>query len=420
MKKALQVILHILGFPALIALVVLINLPIIKGGISYGVMVFVGVIVAAVMALIYYIAFICVVKSKKKSILKQTVTLCLVVFFTLCGFWIVVDIALPNFFADATSKTVFYEDLVDNYQARADVHVALKDEYIRRAYNAHNLPRENEEGGYTLEEYQEQGVRNANVQKLLTIQFASIDSDGYASFVDPWIGMANDDRLTIPTLIHLMTDDRTKNMENVDFALYDEALKQVKNDPVLWNVLDMMGKPMDIDMELDGTVSLVINLLSNDLAKIIGDKDILGSPIYISYNGKAITLTPSNESRGVLDYMSMAWLNNNGLLYAIVTLISVRTVFLIFAGWMILTNFMIGLLRGMGKEKVNLVKVKRGKGKEEEPARADRPANRGYDANQYRYGYVVAPNFYPQINMAEIRRQLIRDSRETRRDDYED
>ena len=82
MKKALQVILHILGFPALIALVVLINLPIIKGGISYGVMVFVGVIVAAVMALIYYIAFICVVKSKKKSILKQTVTLCLVVFFT--------------------------------------------------------------------------------------------------------------------------------------------------------------------------------------------------------------------------------------------------------------------------------------------------------------------------------------------------
>lgn len=421
MKKALQVILHILGFPALIALVVLINLPIIQEGISYGVMVFVGVIVAVVMALIYYIAFICVVKSKKKSKLKQTITLCLVVFFTLCGFWIVVDIALPDFFANATSNTVYYEDLVDNYQARADVHVALKDEYIRRAYNAHNLPREGEPGGLTLEEYQKQGVRNENVQKLLTIQFASIDSDGYASFVDPWIGMANDDRLTIPTLIHLMTDDRTKNMENVDYALYDEALEQVKNDPVLWNVLDMMGKPMDIDMELDGTVSIVISLISGDLAKIIGDKDILGSPIYISYNGKAITLTPSNESRGVLDYMSMAWLNNNGLLYAIVTLISVRTVFLIFAGWMILTNFMIGLLRGMGKEQINLVKVKKGKGKEEEPARAaDRPVNNGYGAAPYRYGYVVAPNVYPQINMAEIRRQLIRDSREARRDNYED
>lgn len=421
MKKALQVILHILGFPALIALVVLINLPIIKEGISYGVMVFVGVIVAVVMALIYYIAFICVVKSKKKSKLKQTITLCLVVFFTLCGFWIVVDIALPDFFADATSSTVYYEDLVDNYQARADVHVALKDEYIRRAYNAHNLPHEDEPGGLTLEEYQKQGVRNENVQKLLTIQFASIDSDGYASFVDPWIGMANDDRLTIPTLIHLMTDDRTKNMENVDYALYDEALKQVKNDPVLWNVLDMMGKPMDMEMELDGTVSLVINLISGDLANIIGDKDILGSPIYISYNNKTITLTPSNESRGVLDYMSMAWLNNNGLLYAIVTLISVRTVFLIFAGWMILTNFMIGLLRGMGKEQVNLVKVKKGKGKEEEPSRAaDRPVNNGYGAAPYRYGYVVAPNVYPQINMAEIRRQLIRDSREARRDNYED
>lgn len=425
MKKALQVILHILGFPALIALVVLINLPIIQEGISYGVMVFVGVIVAVVMALIYYIAFICVVKSKKKSKLKQTITLCLVVFFTLCGFWIVVDIALPDFFANATSNTVYYEDLVDNYQARADVHVALKDEYIRRAYNAHNLPREGEPGGLTLEEYQKQGVRNENVQKLLTIQFASIDSDGYASFVDPWIGMANDDRLTIPTLIHLMTDDRTKNMENVDYALYDEALKQVKNDPVLWNVLDMMGKPMDIELSIDGEIGkllpTIISLASGDLANIIGDKDILGSPIYISYNGKAITLTPSNESRGVLDYMSMAWLNNNGLLYAIVTLISVRTVFLIFAGWMILTNFMIGLLRGMGKEQVNLVKVKKGKGKEEEPARAaDRPVNNGYGAAPYRYGYVVAPNVYPQINMAEIRRQLIRDSREARRDNYED
>lgn len=424
MKKALQVILHILGFPALIALVVLINLPIIKEGISYGVMVFVGVIVAVVMALIYYIAFICVVKSKKKSKLKQTVTLCLVVFFTLCGFWIVVDIALPDFFANATSNTVYYEDLVDNYQARADVHVALKDEYIRRAYNAHNLPHEDEPGGLTLEEYQKQGVKNENVQKLLTIQFASIDSDGYASFVDPWIGMANDDRLTIPTLIHLMTDDRTKNMENVDFALYDEALKEVKNDPVLWNVLDMMGKPMDIELSIDGTVGsllpMVIPLASGDLAKIIGDKDILGSPIYISYNGKAITLTPSNESRGVLDYMSMAWLNNNGLLYAIVTLISVRTVFLIFAGWMILTNFMIGLLRGMSKEQVNLVKVKKGKGQEEPARAADRPVNNGYGAAPYRYGYVVAPNVYPQINMAEIRRQLIKDSREARRDNYED
>ncbi len=424
MKKALQVILHILGFPALIALVVVINLPIIKGGISYGVMVFVGIIVAVVMALIYYIAFICVVKSKKKSKLKQTITLCLVIFFTLCGFWIVVDFALPDFFADATSNTVYYEDLVDNYQARADVHVALKDEYIRRAYNAHNLPHENEEGGYTLEEYQEQGVRNENVKKLLTIQFASIDSDGYASFVDPWIGMANDDRLTIPTLIHLMTDDRTKNMENVDFALYDAALEKVKNDPVLWNVLDMMGKPMDIELNIGGEVGdllpAAIPLMSNDIAKIIGDKDILGSPIYISYNGKAITLTPSNESRGVLDYMSMAWLNNNGLLYAIVTLMSVRTVFLIFAGWMILTNFMIGLLRGMGKEDVKL--VKEGKGKKTEQMRSGREENAGYGNMQapYRYGYVVAPNVYPQINMAEIRRQLMRDGRAARRDDYED
>lgn len=418
MKKALQVILHLLGFPALIALVVLVNLPIIKGGISYGIMVFVGIIVTVVMAIIYYIAFICVVKSKKKSILKQTITLILVVFFTLCGFWVVVDVALPDFFSDATSGTVYYEDLVDNYRARSIVHEELLAEYIRRAYNAHNLPQEGEEGGMSLEQYQEQGYRNENVKKLLTIQFASIDKDGYASFVDPWIGMANDDRLTIPTLIHLLTDDRTATMENVDFALYDSALKTVKEDPVLWNVLDMMGKPMDIELDLSGVnvggldlgalMPIIISAASEDVANIIGDKDILGSPIYLSYKGKTLTLTPSNESRGVLDYMSMAWLNNNGLLYAIVTLISVRNLFLIFAGWMILTNFMIGLLRGMGKEKIALVKVK---GNKKEETRRQQPET-GYVAKPYRYSYVeVAPGDFGKINMGEIRRALIRDSR---------
>lgn len=408
MKKALQVILHILGYPAFLAIVILVNIPIIKGGISYGVMVFVGIIVAAVMALIYYIAFACVVKSKKKSKLKQTITLCLVVFFTLCAFWVVIDFALPDFFADATSNTVYYEDLVDNYQARADVHVALKDEYIRRAYNAHNLPHEDEDGGYTLEEYQEQGMRNENVQKLLTIQFASIDSDGYASFVDPWIGMANDNRLTIPTLIHLMTDDRTKNMENVDFALYDEALEEVKNDPVKWNVLDMMGSSMDMDLDL-GEYGFIISLVGPDVAEIIGDEDILGSPIYISYKDAKLTLTPSNETRGVLDYMSMAWLNNNGLLYAIVTLMTVRNISFIFAAWIIVLNFMIGLLRGMSKDKTPLLKGKKG----EQPQQERERGNQSYGMVPYKYGYVsVAANAYPQINMAEIRRQLIRDSRE--------
>ncbi len=440
MKKVLQFILHLLGFPLLIGLVVLINLPIIEGGIGYGLMVFVGIIITVVMALIYYIAFICLVKSKKKSKLKQTITLILIVFFCLSGLWLVADVAIPDFFQGATSGTVFYEDLVDNYQARAIVHEDLLAEYIRRAYNAQNLPYEpvykynkkgeitgidtddngNNKGEPSLKDYLAEGYANENVQKLLTIQFASIDKDGYASFVEPWIAMANDDRLTIPTLIHLLTDDRTATMENVDYALYDEALKEVKSDPVMWNVLDMMGKPMDLELDMTGVniagldlgklMPTLIKMVSADVANIIGDEDILGSPIYLEYEGTTLSLVPSNESRGVLDYMSMAWLNNNGLLYAVVTLLSVRNLFLLFAGWMILTNFLIGLLRGMGKETNSLVKIKGGKGKDKNDKKASPERNVTVLPNGYRYGYVDVPAT-GYIDYGAIRNTLIKESR---------
>lgn len=419
MKKALQVILHILGFPALIALVVLVNLPIIKGGMSYGIFVFVGVIVAVVMAIIYYIAFLCVVKSKKKSITKQTITLILVIFFCLCGLWVVADVALPDFLASATSNTIFYEDLVDNYQARALVNEALLDEYILRNYNNGNLPNE-KNGGLTLKQYQEEGVRNEKVKQLLTIHFASIDKDGYKSFVEPWIGMANGGRLTIPTLVHLLLDER--ELQNVDYYLYDEALKEVQTDPVMWNVLDMLGKPMDIAMDIEGMlagmegmegiaglVPVIFGAIQGPAADIT--ESLLGSPIYVTYADKTITLTPSNESRGVLDYQSMAWLDSNGLLYAVVTLISVRNIFLIFAIWIILLNFAIGMLRGMGKEHKKVKYDEKG---------GSAPAYRGNAAGYpypYPYGFVqIQGNDYGYLDMNRIRKNLIQGSQNGRMD----
>jgi hypothetical protein len=79
-------------------------------------------------------------------------------------------------------------------------------------------------------------------------------------------------------------------------------------------------------------------------------EDITGSPIFLGIDGVSIQLVPSNQSRGVLDYQSMGWLNSNGLLYIIVMLFSTRKLFLIWAAVLVVTNFMIGLLRGMGKE----------------------------------------------------------------------
>lgn len=399
MKKFLQVLLHVLGFPLLILAVVLVSLPMWKEGASYGIMVFVGLIITLVMAIIYYITFICVVKSKKKSKTKQTMILIVVIFVCLCGLWCVFDLALPDFLAGATSNTIFYEDLVDNYQARSTVNKALLDEYITRNYNAGNLP-DKEHGGKTLNQYLKDGYTD-QVKELLTIHFASIDGDGYASFVNPWIGMANDGRLTIPTLVHLLLDER--ELKEVDYYLYDKATQEIKRDKLKWNVLDMLGNDMEIAMDIEGMLKgmdipgaelivtalpgLVDSMLKAPLADIV--EGLLGSPIYVSVNGQGITLTPSNESRAVLDYQSMAWFNSNGLLYAVVTLLSTRNLFLIFAGWLILSNFLIGVLRGMGKEhrsakaKANLEPVNRANFQSHQ-----QPVS-NFTPMPYPYGYVV-------------------------------
>lgn len=375
MKKVLQVLCHILMFPALIGLVIWADFAMIRDEFgNYGIMVLVGAIVAAVMALIYYIAFIANVAQKKKTITRQTISLILVVFFCLGGLWCVVDIALPDILANATSKTLYYEDLVDNYEARMVVNKALLDEYITRNYNNGNLPTEDENGDeIPLDTYLKQGLKNEKVKFMLVYHFKSIDTNGYKSFVAPWIGMANDDRLTIPTLVHLLLDERNWDetiYEGIDYkesmfgpetTLDTQALldDMEVNDQFKWNVLDMMGTSMEIELSLAGVdfgaynalkdiIPNAVKLLEPDIAGLT--EAVTGSPIYLSYDGKAIKLTPSNESRGVLDYMSMAWLDSNGLLYAVVGLLSIRNIFLYGAAWIILMNFIIGMLRGMGKE----------------------------------------------------------------------
>jgi len=351
MKKGLQVLLHILGFPAMLAVIAIVSVPIIADGMSYGIMVFVGLIVAVLMTVIYYVCFAIITKSKKKSKTKQTISLVLTVFFILCFFWIVVDIALPNFFADATSDTIYYEDIIDDYAARAAVNKALMDEYVRRNYMNGNLggkvhSLEDEEEIEELEKYQKEGIKNDEVKKLLTIHFASIDGNGYATFTQPWISLATSDRLTIPTLIHLLLDER--KFEELSDELYADAVEGLSRDPLKWkwNVLDMMGEDMALPMET--SFNGPIKIIGGVVAPLT--EAIVGSPLIISANDESIILIPSNEARGVLDYQSMAWLNANGLIYAIVTLMVTRKFFFIFGAFMIFSNFAIGMLRGMGDE----------------------------------------------------------------------
>lgn len=422
MKKVLQIILHILGFPLLIALVIIFSLNMFKLGISYGVMAFVGLIITVVMAIIYYLVFFLMKKSGKKSIYKQTIVSIIVAAVCLGGLWIFIDVALPDFLADATSNTIYYEDLADDYNARAEVNKALLDDFIKLNFENGNLSKKK------LSVYLEEGYRNEEVQKLIETNFQSIDKDGYATFVGPWIDFANNDRMTIPTLVHLLFNKR--DLEEMPFLIV--VGEEMQDDPVTWTVLDMAGDEMVFDLGEDGmgvldsvmagaidfmfrgAIDKILVAVTNGLSS----EDVVGAPIYLKLeNGSVLKIIPSNSQRGVLDYMKMAWLDSNSMIIMITALFSIRKLFLIFAGVLIITTYAIGLLREeqTGKDygdDVNGSEKKSKKSKSSNSADANLP-NEKVATDRY-YGnksnsYVVIREG-EELNMEKMTQQLLYDA----------
>lgn len=372
---------------------------------NYGVFVFVGAIVAVVMGLIYYVCYAAITskkRKKKKSIFNQTLRLCMVVVITMTGLWCVCDIALPDFLAEATSRTIYYEDLADGWSDRAEVNEDLLNTFIEMSVKAGTLPKGNMKTNEAIEYYQAKGLKESiaelsdneyykTIGGLFEIQYQSINANGYQTFTHPWIDFATSDRLTIPCLVHLLLDKRelvadqitnsdfckvketadgNKEITAVLFAEYDKTTKKIVLNDVNWTVLDMLGTDNVINLDsvaqsIPGGLKFLIKPLVNEesgliykllqaVSQIVGDEDILGSEVSVNAEMTdttlTVTLTPSNKARGVLGYQEMAWLDSNGLIYALVTLFSCRRVFLIFAVWGVLINLLIGVTRGMCKE----------------------------------------------------------------------
>ena len=415
MRKFFTAILHILGYPVLIAVVVLLNFNIIATQFkNYNIFTLVGLIVTVLMTAIYYICYACITKKprqnkkkkstkKRKSIFNQTVRICMVVVITLTGLWVVCDIALPDFLADATSSTIYYEDLADGWDDRADVNEELLNTFIELSVKAGTLPYDSEAMSEeeAIEYYIDAGINKAvpelgdneyygDVAGLFAIQYQSINANGYTTFTHPWIDFATSNRLTIPCLIHLLLDEReitqgaitldeytnvvenedgTTEVDTVFFAVCEkkeDGTSEIKLEGVNWTVLDMLGTDNVIDLgSLKNSLPPVVNdmlpLIKNakiieklldKLIPIVAEEELLGSGlnVLIDLDTFVITLRPTNAERGVLGYQEMAWLDSNGLIYALVTLFSLRRVFLIAAAYLVVINLLIGCARGMLKE----------------------------------------------------------------------
>lgn len=401
MKTFFKVLLYILGFPLMIAAVVYVSLPILDAGKTYGIYVYGGIAVTAVIGLLYIIVGLITWGTSRKAktiagIRKATAALVVAAVVLTTGVWFAIDKLMPDILDDATSGTILYEDVRDDYLARAEYHQLLLDKFIEMNVANKNLT------SMTLEEYKEEGYRNEEVKTLLHENFVSIDQDGYASFVGPWIDLANDSRMTIPTIVHLIINDRLESTENPDresiiFIYKGEGREEadLTASPIRWTVLDMQEGALSFNIDalsmlsgledetLKGLITGILtsegttNMIEGFLEPILGalndaikDEALAGSVITIGVNIVSdsdillddslvkgninISITPANNSRGMWDYMHMAWLNSNDLLFLVISLFPARRIMLFFGGLVVILSLIIGAIRE-SQYKKNLV-----------------------------------------------------------------
>ncbi len=403
MKNVLKTILYIIGFPVLVGLVVLNSLIIYEEGGSYGFWPFAGLLIAGLCFIVYTVVFIVTGKNSKKNqgnrkkVMKSVATLVVMAFVLTSGIWLVVDIVLPDILKDATDGTRLFKHMQEDYKAQAEVHGDLLENYIRMNCANGNLPVSED---FTEEDWVEAGYSSPEVQELLAQNFKSMDANGYKTFTTngPWLNMANNSRLTIPVLVHLVLNEREVSEEITYYLsatlepksvvtdddgdnLYEKPVANEEVETVLrWTILDMQGTPMSIDLtgavnDLSTSVGIdIAGLLEGNLSKAVGDilatvneaiadPALAGAELYVGIdlrNDKAqLMLTPAAESRGMYGYQNSAWLNSNNLLFAVISIFPARQWLYIWGSIVIFSSVAVAALRlkQYGGKKEELVDI---------------------------------------------------------------
>ncbi|MFA5450119.1 MAG: hypothetical protein WC292_06770 [Clostridia bacterium] len=359
MKTALKAILYLIGFPLLLAFLVIESLPMFKAGETYSFYPYIGIMVAGLFAIFYLItALVTWSVSRKTDSLKKlrraTAALVAVGFIFTSGIWIVMDQFAPPLLSDATDGTILYPDVQDDYLNKAELHGALLKGFINMNYENGNL------SSKTLEEYQEEGWQNEEVKELIAVNHTSLREDGFDTFVGPWGILAVSERLTFDGILHLIINERPA--ADLKFIYKGEGRgEEHGEDPINWTIMDMVEGVMtfDISSALEGEVAgmevtALLTILKNAIPKIvsalnevIADESVAGSYIYIDLDLESglVTITPTSPSRGVWDYMQNAWFESNHIILAVLSLFFMRHLFLIFGGVIVVASLLIGLIR---------------------------------------------------------------------------
>ena len=131
--KVLEIILGVLSLPVMLVLIVLSSFAIASDASGvHTFWPFIGSILAGVLSLVVLlVVLIGNRKSNRKTMRTRTIIVCILVFCFTCGLGAIFDIALPDFLADATSNTMYYEQLTQETGVLSEDAGNLEREFIR-------------------------------------------------------------------------------------------------------------------------------------------------------------------------------------------------------------------------------------------------------------------------------------------------
>ncbi|MDR2090312.1 MAG: hypothetical protein LBP62_01445 [Clostridiales bacterium] len=356
----------LLGFPVIAVYALIKSWTVYEYNYSYFPYVLAGMGLLLLLALLYAAAVALTGQMAKKSkningIFASTMILVAVGALLSTGVWSLIDKYVPPVISNATQDTITYEDIKEDYENRAIAHAELLSGFVEMNVQNGRLSPEK------ADIYREEGYGNKEVRELIANSFNSITWDGYDTFNGMLVNFANGGRLTVPVLMHLLFDERQDPWYGYNGYTGEGRGEENKNQPLRWSVLDLQGGAMTFSIDAGGLIPTdynelldwilptlfddggMLETLLKSVDSAIASEELVGSPIYVAVdyaeNTITISVQSSNGSRGVHDYMSMAWLNSNHLLMAVFSIFPVRNAFYIFGGLLALTGFALGAVR---------------------------------------------------------------------------
>lgn len=133
----LEVALYLLGLPLLVVLTAVFCVELYQKMPYYTFWPFVGVILAAVICLVFFVIVLCVTRKKsRKSIRRQTISILIAVVCLTFLVGALIDVALPDILSSLTSGTLKVEDLENNFEEQAETNAFLVRRFVM--YNVAN------------------------------------------------------------------------------------------------------------------------------------------------------------------------------------------------------------------------------------------------------------------------------------------